>query len=91
LVEREVTVLAQTPTAFRSLIATATAGQGDPQSGRLALRAVILAGEKLEAGELRPWTDRLGLDAPHLVNMYGPTETTVYCTYHRLTPRDVVP
>ncbi|MGK5698318.1 AMP-binding protein, partial [Streptomyces sp. URMC 128] len=23
--------------------------------------------------------------------MYGPTETTVYCTYHRLTPRDVVP
>ncbi|NGO07967.1 amino acid adenylation domain-containing protein [Streptomyces sp. HC44] len=89
LVEREVTVLAQTPTAFRSL-ATA-ASQDDPRIGRLSLRTVIFAGEKLEVGDLRPWTDRLGLERPGLVNMYGPTEATVYCTYHRLTSRDVAP
>ncbi|WP_405617058.1 amino acid adenylation domain-containing protein [Streptomyces sp. NBC_00076] len=87
LVEREVTVLAQTPTAFRSLAAAAS--QDDPRIDRLGLRTVIFAGEKLEVGDLRPWTDRLGLERPGLVNMYGPTETTVYCTYHRLTPRDV--
>ncbi|MFI8835437.1 non-ribosomal peptide synthase/polyketide synthase [Streptomyces afghaniensis] len=90
LVEREVTVLAQTPTAFRSLIATATA-PGEKRLKQLSLRAVVLAGEKLEVADVRPWTERLGLGRTALVNMYGPTETTVYCTYHRLTPRDVVP
>ncbi|WP_128092674.1 non-ribosomal peptide synthetase, partial [Streptomyces afghaniensis] len=89
LVEHKVTVLSQTPTAFRSLVAAA--GQNDPRIGQLSLRAVIFAGEKLEVGELRPWTDRLGLDAPHLVNMYGITETTVHTTYYRITDEDFDP
>ncbi|GAB3512320.1 hypothetical protein GCM10027575_27400 [Phytohabitans suffuscus] len=87
LVEREVTMLAQTPTAFRGLVRLA--GDGDPRIKRLSLRAVVLAGEKLEVDALRPWIDRVGLARIALVNMYGPTESTVYSTYHRLTRADL--
>ncbi|MGK4582318.1 amino acid adenylation domain-containing protein [Kitasatospora sp. HPMI-4] len=89
LVEQKVTVLSQTPTAFRSLIALAA--NHDPRIDQLALRAVVFAGEKLETTELRPWVDRRGLDAPALINMYGITETTVHTTYHRLTEEDLEP
>ncbi|MFB4300944.1 amino acid adenylation domain-containing protein [Actinomadura sp. NTSP31] len=89
LVEERVTVLSQTPTAFRGLVAAAK--DGDERVERLALRAVVFAGEKLETAELRPWADRCGLDAPVLVNMYGITETTVHSTYHRLTGADLDP
>ncbi|MER6366715.1 amino acid adenylation domain-containing protein, partial [Kitasatospora sp. NPDC001527] len=77
----------QTPTAFRSLVAAA--GEGDPRVDRLALRHVVFAGEKLELRELRPWTDRLGLERPALVNMYGITETTVHTTFHRVVEADL--
>ncbi|MGW1627624.1 amino acid adenylation domain-containing protein, partial [Streptomyces sp. NPDC002172] len=87
LVERRVTVLSQTPSAFRGLVAAA--GEGDPRVDRLALRHVIFAGERLEFRELKPWTDRLGLDGPVLVNMYGITETTVHTTFYRVTEEDV--
>ncbi|MFE7524145.1 amino acid adenylation domain-containing protein [Kitasatospora sp. NPDC057542] len=86
LVDEEVTVLSQTPTAFRGLVSAAA--DGDPRIGRLSLRAVVFAGEKLEIGELKPWVDRCGLGRTALVNMYGITETTVHSTYHRLTKRD---
>ncbi|MFP3989072.1 amino acid adenylation domain-containing protein [Streptomyces sp. E11-3] len=89
LVAERVTVLNQTPSAFRSLVAAAR--DGDSRVDRLALRAVVFAGEKLEVAELRPWTDRTGLDRTALVNMYGITETTVHTTYHRLTGRDLEP
>ncbi|MFF1600497.1 amino acid adenylation domain-containing protein [Streptomyces mirabilis] len=89
LVGEEVSVLSQTPTAFRSLVAAAASG--DRRVKRLSLRAVIFAGEKLEVSELQPWTDRLGLGRTSLVNMYGITETTVHTTYHRLTKRDFAP
>ncbi|AUG78198.1 Non-ribosomal peptide synthetase [Kitasatospora sp. MMS16-BH015] len=87
LVAERVTVLSQTPTAFRSLVAAAA--DGDPRIDELALRAVVFAGEKLEIPELRPWTDRLGLSRIALVNMYGITETTVHSTYYRITERDL--
>ncbi|MET9519170.1 amino acid adenylation domain-containing protein [Streptomyces sp. NPDC002994] len=87
LVEQRVTVLSQTPTAFRALVAAA--GDGDPRIDRLALRYVVFGGEALEVSELRPWTDRLGLDAPALVNMYGITETTVHVTHRRVTADDL--
>ncbi|MGN9763524.1 amino acid adenylation domain-containing protein, partial [Streptomyces sp. SD31] len=87
LVEERATILCQTPTAFRSL--AALAGEGDPRIDRLALRAVIFAGERLDLGELRPWTDRVGIECPALVNMYGITETTVHSTYHRVTAEDL--
>ncbi|MBQ0984632.1 amino acid adenylation domain-containing protein [Streptomyces sp. F63] len=87
LTEHHVTVLSQTPSAFRSLVTAAA--DNDQRIARLALRHVVFAGERLELAELTPWTGRLGLEAPALVNMYGITETTVHTTYHRITPRDI--
>ncbi|WP_073920522.1 non-ribosomal peptide synthetase [Streptomyces sp. CB00455] len=87
LADRGVTVLSQTPTAFRALVTAAA--DDDPRLARLALRHVVFAGEKLEVAELRAWTDRMGLDAPALVNMYGITETTVHSTFHRVTGQDL--
>ncbi|MFJ5552101.1 amino acid adenylation domain-containing protein [Streptomyces sp. NPDC093225] len=89
LVAERATVLSQTPTAFRSLVAAA--GSGDPRVDRLSLRAVVFAGEKLEVPELRPWLDRVGPDGPALVNMYGITETTVHTTYYRIGEADFEP
>ncbi|WP_309223192.1 non-ribosomal peptide synthetase [Micromonospora sp. CP22] len=89
LVEQDVTLLAQTPTAFRGLVRLAA--DGDPRLRRLALRAVVLAGERLDFAELTPWVDRLGLARVALINMYGITETTVYSTYHRVTRADLAP
>ncbi|MFJ7156742.1 non-ribosomal peptide synthase/polyketide synthase [Streptomyces sp. NPDC101118] len=89
LVEQQVTVLNQTPSAFRSLVAAAA--EGDPRIGRLALRAVVFAGEKLIVPDLKPWTDRLGLDAPALLNMYGITETTVHTTFYKVGEADLAP
>jgi amino acid adenylation domain-containing protein len=87
LVEQRVTVLNQTPSAFRGLVALA----GDPRAKRLALRWVVFGGEKLEPAELNPWADQLGLDTPELVNMYGITETTVHVTAHRIRAEDLRP
>ncbi|HVG45039.1 MAG TPA: AMP-binding protein, partial [Longimicrobium sp.] len=76
LARERVTVLSQTPSAFRQLIWAedeAGAAPGDP-----ALRWVVFGGEALEPATLRPWFERHGDRAPRLVNMYGITETTVH-------------
>jgi amino acid adenylation domain-containing protein len=84
--QERVTVLNQTPSAFRQLIqAEASAGRGQ----ELALRLVILGGEVLEMQSLKPWFDRHGDQHPQLVNMYGITETTVHVTYRPLTTADL--
>ncbi|MFF2355011.1 amino acid adenylation domain-containing protein, partial [Kitasatospora sp. NPDC058115] len=87
MITQRATILCQTPTAFRSL--TTLAADGDPRIDELTLRAVVFAGEKLEIGDLAPWTDRLGSEMPALVNMYGITETTVHSTYHQVTAADL--
>ncbi|WP_345017456.1 amino acid adenylation domain-containing protein, partial [Streptomyces shaanxiensis] len=86
LVEQRVTVVCRIPSAFRPL--AALAADGDERVDRLALRAVVFGGERLDPAELRPWVDRLGLDEPMLVNLYGPTEITVHCTFHRVDADD---
>ncbi|MBO8191102.1 amino acid adenylation domain-containing protein [Streptomyces oryzae] len=80
-----VTVLNQTPLAFRHL----TAAEETAPPGELSLRLVIFGGEALDVAGLRPWFDRHGDQRPRLVNMYGITETTVHVTYREITRADV--
>ncbi|HEX7239391.1 MAG TPA: non-ribosomal peptide synthase/polyketide synthase, partial [Longimicrobiaceae bacterium] len=87
LLERErVTVLNQTPSAFRQL---AAADERVEDGAGLALRYVVFGGEALEPASLRPWTRRHGYGRPRLVNMYGITETTVHVTCRPLGPGEV--
>jgi surfactin family lipopeptide synthetase C len=83
--EQGVTVLSQTPSAFRPFM---EADRGhDP--AQLSLRYVVFAGEYLDTPLLAPWIERHGDDRPHLVNMYGITETTVHSTFRRITAADL--
>ena len=82
LLEREgITVLNQTPSAFRSLMRAEERLRKRGEAGELKLRYVIFGGEALEIGGLREWFERHGEEKPRLVNMYGITETTVHVTY----------
>jgi amino acid adenylation domain-containing protein len=80
-----VTVLNQTPSAFRQLIEADRGAAARLQD----LRYVIFGGEALDLTALRPWVDRYGDAQPALVNMYGITETTVHVTYRRILEADV--
>ncbi|MFD4205311.1 amino acid adenylation domain-containing protein [Micromonospora tulbaghiae] len=84
--EQRVTVLSQTPSAFRQLIAADAAG---PAGGFPDLRYVVLGGERLDVAMLRPWIARHGDDRPELINMYGITETTVHVTHRRIRSADL--
>ncbi len=86
LIDQRVTVLNQTPSAFRPLIAV---DQAANDVRELSLRLVIFGGEALELQSLRPWFQRHGDQKPQLVNMYGITETTVHVTYRPLGLRDL--
>ncbi|MBW4677354.1 MAG: amino acid adenylation domain-containing protein [Desmonostoc geniculatum HA4340-LM1] len=85
LCTEEVTILNQTPSAFRQLIHAEAASQ----TQTLALRTVIFGGEALELQSLQPWFERHGDSKPQLVNMYGITETTVHVTYRPITMADL--
>lgn len=85
LLEERVTVLNQTPTAFRRLVEEACADEPWP----LSLRYVIFGGEGLDLQSLRPWFERYGDGRPQLVNMYGITETTVHVTARFLQASDL--
>jgi amino acid adenylation domain-containing protein len=87
LIRERVTILNQTPSAFRQLM---QAEERQSDSGGLALRLVIFGGEALDPLSLRPWFSRHGDEYPRLVNMYGITETTVHVTYRPLRQVDAV-
>ncbi|WP_097974355.1 non-ribosomal peptide synthetase [Streptomyces sp. gb14] len=78
-----VTVLNQTPSAFRQLIA-AQGEDAEPHS----LRLVVFGGEALDVASLKPWMGREVNRSVELVNMYGITETTVHVTYRPLSSAD---
>ncbi|NCT51379.1 MAG: amino acid adenylation domain-containing protein [Microcystis aeruginosa G13-03] len=103
LCQEKVTILNQTPTAFRQLIQVEESLKGSfPPLSRgvrgdrssttdndLSLRLVIFGGEALEINSLQPWFQRHGDQCPQLVNMYGITETTVHVTYRPLSMTDL--
>ncbi|CCI07344.1 Nonribosomal peptide synthetase [Microcystis aeruginosa PCC 7941] len=103
LCQEKVTILNQTPTAFRQLIQVEESLKGSfPPLSRgvrgdrssttdndLSLRLVIFGGEALEINSLQPWFQRHGDQCPQLVNMYGITETTVHVTYRPLSMNDL--
>ncbi|MGZ7457997.1 amino acid adenylation domain-containing protein [Pseudomonas sp. Ma2-10] len=84
LCDEGVTVLNQTPTAFRQLLPIACASERN-----LVLRQVVFGGEALDVASLRPWFERFGDQQPTLVNMYGITETTVHVTYRAIRRADL--
>ncbi|TAN69948.1 MAG: amino acid adenylation domain-containing protein [Methylobacter sp.] len=82
LIDQGVTVLNQTPSAFRQL------QDVDNRPDKLSLRFVIFGGEALDFAALQPWFFRHGDKQPQLVNMYGITETTVHVTYYPVAGGD---
>jgi len=85
LCRERVTVLNQTPSAFKQLMPVACAASAKEH----ALRCVIFGGEALDVNSLRPWFDRFGDRRTRLVNMYGITETTVHVTHRALARADL--
>ncbi|MBK4991727.1 non-ribosomal peptide synthetase [Pseudomonas sp. S36] len=86
LCNERVTVLNQTPSAFKALMQIACS---PTVVGAHTLRHVVFGGEALEVKALRPWFERFGDQAPRLINMYGITETTVHVTYRPLSLADL--
>ncbi len=86
LVAERVTVLNQTPSAFRQLVQWE---RGQSETAALSLRWVIFGGEALEIPSLAPWIARHGDERPRLINMYGITETTVHVTFRRIVRADL--
>jgi len=89
LADEAVTVLNQTPTAFRQLLHAEQQAAARDKVPSLALRYVIFGGEALDLAALRPWFERHGDARPTLVNMYGITETTVHVTYRPVRLADL--
>ncbi len=94
--DRRVTVLSQTPSAFKQLVAAEASAAAEASPGPRtvppvpsSLRRVVFGGEALEPASLAPWIARHGAERPALINMYGITETTVHVTYRPVTAADV--
>ncbi|KOA81640.1 peptide synthetase, partial [Bacillus stratosphericus] len=87
LIDEKVTILNQTPSAFRQLANTNK--EWANQGLELNLRYVIFGGEALDVFSLSTWFNDYTLSIAKLVNMYGITETTVHATYHWIIGNDV--
>ncbi len=82
----QVTVLNQTPSAFRALDA---AESGEERPLPLSLRLLIFGGEALSPAWLQGWFKRHPDDAPTVINMYGITETTVHVTLRQMRAQEL--
>lgn len=84
LYHEKITLLNQTPTAFRSL---SLVNNKRFDSINLAVRYVIFGGEALMPEILEPW--KKAYPSCKLINMYGITETTVHVTYKEITENEI--
>ncbi|MCC9308103.1 amino acid adenylation domain-containing protein [Kitasatospora sp. RB6PN24] len=87
LAREQVTLLSQTPSAFRQL----TTELGERPRPLPRLRRVLLAGEALDPPAVRRWFELPQSPPAVLCNLYGTTETTVHATAHDIaadTARD---
>ncbi|SEA06395.1 amino acid adenylation domain-containing protein/thioester reductase domain-containing protein [Pseudobutyrivibrio sp. ACV-2] len=83
LVENEVTILNQTPSAFYVL----DKEEATYENKELSVRMIIFGGEALNTAKLKGWASRY--EDTEFINMYGITETTIHVTFRRLT-RDII-
>lgn len=82
LVQEQVTVLNQTPSAFYQLMYAEQERRN--LSRKLSLRYVVFGGEQLELARLKDWFTLHENSTTKLINMYGITETTVHVSYLEL-------
>jgi len=80
-----VTVLNQTPSAFRQFVEAEAEDRKNCSKDDTSLRFVILGGEALDGSIAKRWFKNHNEKKPQLVNMYGITETTVHVTHHPVT------
>ncbi|GAB2698327.1 non-ribosomal peptide synthetase [Kitasatospora kifunensis] len=80
LARERVTLLSQTPSAFRQL----TTELDERPRPLPDLRRVLLAGEALDPPAVRRWFELAQLPPAVLCNLYGTTETTVHATAHEV-------
>jgi amino acid adenylation domain-containing protein/non-ribosomal peptide synthase protein (TIGR01720 family) len=86
LIDEQVNVLSQTPSAFYAL---QSIDELTPESAsELALDVVVFGGEALEPPRLKGWLDAHP-GAPRLINMYGITETTVHASFREILLDDI--
>lgn len=87
IASEQVTVLSQTPSAFRSLARAATTASAAVDLS--SLRLVAFSGEPLESWILESWLTRFGDEKPLLANMYALTETAGEIAFRRMVKADL--
>ncbi|MFN0050814.1 MAG: amino acid adenylation domain-containing protein [Planctomycetales bacterium] len=85
VLREQVTVLSQTPTAFRLFD---WANETSRSTTPLALRMIAFSGEQLPAEVVRSWVRRHGDERPLLINTYAATETSGQVALHRVRESD---
>ncbi|WP_166923730.1 non-ribosomal peptide synthetase [Flavobacterium poyangense] len=80
--EQGVTVLNQTPTAFKHLQKIVLASDKSFRT-----RYLIFGGEALMTSSVRTWKNQF--PDCKIINMYGITETTVHVTYKEITKKEI--
>lgn len=79
LIQERVTVLNQTPSAFKPLLKVLC-----EEKQQHTLRYIIFGGEKLDPFMLNPWFSQSPKGQTKLINMYGITETTVHVSFKEI-------
>ncbi|EMC24320.1 non-ribosomal peptide synthetase [Streptococcus mutans] len=85
LIENDINILTQTPSAFLSLQKVDTSLDNFIES----LEYIFIGGEDVKFADLSLWFDKYGYKHPKVFNLYGLTETTIISTAHQISQYDV--